>query len=54
MGFFCSVNFSQSIYSSKRIETGIIRKPFGVQYGIKKDFFSIYVFFREFSKFEVL
>ena len=26
MGFFCSVNFGRSIYSSYRVETGIIRK----------------------------
>ena len=27
-GFFCSVNFDSSIYSLKRVVSGIIDKPF--------------------------
>ena len=39
MGFFCSVNFGRSIYSSKRVETGIIRKLVQCRMRNKEDFF---------------
>ena len=37
-GFFCSVNFDRSIYSSYRVVSGIIKSPSRLEYEMKKIF----------------
>ena len=52
-GFFCSANFDRSIYSSYRVVSRVSKKPFSVEYGIKKIFLN-FVIYRELSRFEIL
>ena len=40
-GFFCLVNFDRSIFSSKRVVSGIIKKPIQRRIWIKKNFFAV-------------
>ena len=51
-GFFLSVNFGRSIYSSWRNASGIIKKPVQAYNSKLKRFFEF--FFKELSRIEVL
>ena len=54
MGFFCSVNFGRSIYSSYRNVSGIIKRLLQLEFKIKKIFLWNFVFFEELSSFKFL
>ena len=47
-GFFCSVNFGRSIYSSQRNKSGIIKKLVQRRIQNSKDFFDIRYFSRSY------